>query len=78
MYAIYAYIDPQNHPNVGKYTIHGVSGLYDTILRGAANVGESQLGRWNGLLNTPRPRSLPCDEHLSVAYHVFVSFRFKS
>ena len=24
--AIYAYIDPQNHPNVGKYTIHGVSG----------------------------------------------------
>ena len=27
MYAIYAYIDPQNHPNVGKYTIHGVSGI---------------------------------------------------
>ena len=27
MYAIYAaYIDPQNHPNVGKYDIHGVSG----------------------------------------------------
>ena len=26
MYAIYAYIDPPNHPNVGKYTIHGVFG----------------------------------------------------
>ena len=26
MYAIYAYIDPQNHPNVGIYAIHGVSG----------------------------------------------------
>ena len=26
MYAIYAYIDPSNHPNVGKCTIHGVSG----------------------------------------------------
>ena len=24
--AIYAYIDPQNHPNVGRYGIHGVSG----------------------------------------------------
>ena len=24
--AIYAYIDPQNHPNVGIYGIHGVSG----------------------------------------------------
>ena len=27
MYAIYAYIDPQNHPNVGVYGIHGVSGI---------------------------------------------------
>ena len=26
MYAIYAYIDPSNHPNVGIYTIHGASG----------------------------------------------------
>ena len=26
MYAIYAHIDPPNHPNVGKYGIHGVSG----------------------------------------------------
>ena len=30
MYAMYAYIDPQNHPNVGIYIyiygIHGVSG----------------------------------------------------
>ena len=28
MYGIYAYIDPPNHPNVGKYGIHGVSGSY--------------------------------------------------
>ena len=27
MYAIYAYIDPSNHPNVGIYGIHGVSGI---------------------------------------------------
>ena len=27
MYAIYAYIDPPNHPNVGKYGIHGAFGL---------------------------------------------------
>ena len=26
MYAVYAYIDPPNHPNVGKYGIHGVPG----------------------------------------------------
>ena len=26
MYAIYAYIDPPNHPNVGIYGIHGASG----------------------------------------------------
>ena len=29
MYVIYAYIDPPNHPNVGKYGIHGASG-YNT------------------------------------------------
>ena len=28
MYAIYVYIDPPNHPNVGIYGIHGVSGIY--------------------------------------------------
>ena len=27
MYAINTYIDPSNHPNVGIYGIHGVSGL---------------------------------------------------
>ena len=27
MFVIYAYIDPSNHPNVGKYAIHGVSGI---------------------------------------------------
>ena len=29
----YAYIDPPNHPNVGKYGIHGVSGQNGTTLR---------------------------------------------
>ena len=28
MYATYADIDPQNHPNVGMYGIHGVSGAW--------------------------------------------------
>ena len=31
MYAIYAYIDPPNHPNVGIYGIHGVSGIYKPV-----------------------------------------------
>ena len=26
MYGIFTYIYPKNHPNVGKYTIHGASG----------------------------------------------------
>ena len=30
MYAIYAYIDPSNHPNVGIYGIHGVFGKDST------------------------------------------------
>ena len=33
MYAIYAYIDPPNHPNVGKYGIHGASGKHHSISR---------------------------------------------
>ena len=33
MYAIYAYIDPSNHPNVGIYTIHGAFGYYRPIVR---------------------------------------------
>ena len=31
MYGIYAYIDPPNHPNVGIYGIHGVSGNIDLL-----------------------------------------------
>ena len=31
MSVIYAYIDPSNHPNVGKYAIHGVSGTGSNI-----------------------------------------------
>ena len=27
MSVIYAYIDPSNHPNVDKYTMHGVFGI---------------------------------------------------
>ena len=30
MYGIFRYIYPKNHPNVGKYSIHGASG-YDII-----------------------------------------------
>ena len=28
MYGIFTNINPQNHPNVGKYTIHGAYGYY--------------------------------------------------
>ena len=28
MYGIFIYICPNNHPNVGKYTIHGAYGIY--------------------------------------------------
>ena len=37
MYAIYAYIDPSNHPNVGKCTIHGVSGIGSKAMRSVHN-----------------------------------------
>ena len=29
MYGIFTYIYPKNGPNVGKYTIHGASGIVD-------------------------------------------------
>ena len=28
MYGIFTYICPNNHPNVGKYTLHGAYGIY--------------------------------------------------
>ena len=28
MYAVYAYIDPSNHPSVGIYGIHGLHGVF--------------------------------------------------
>ena len=31
MYGIFTYIYPKNGPNVGKYSIHGASGIYSTI-----------------------------------------------
>ena len=31
MYGIFTYIHPKNGPNVGKYSIHGASGIYSTI-----------------------------------------------
>ena len=31
MYATYAYIDPQNHPNVSIYGIHGASGNIESL-----------------------------------------------
>ena len=33
MYAIYAYIDPQTHPNVGIYGIHGVYGIHTRFFK---------------------------------------------
>ena len=42
MYAIYAYIDPPNHPNVGKYAIHGVSGNGSGL--GSGRCGHKNLG----------------------------------
>ena len=33
MYGIFTYIYPKNHPNVGKYSIHGASG-YGNIYSG--------------------------------------------
>ncbi len=31
MYGIFTYIYPENHPNVGKYTMHGSCGTYLSI-----------------------------------------------
>ena len=31
MYGIFTNISPINHPNVGKYTIHGAYGEYYTV-----------------------------------------------
>ena len=46
MYGIFTYIYPKNHPNVGKYTIHGVSGyeilLFSTIFRHSQTSNHAQ------------------------------------
>ena len=42
MYAIYAYIDPPNHPNVGKYAIHGVSGIYSSKKKNEKYVNQAE------------------------------------
>ena len=34
MYGIFTYIYPKNHPNVGKYSIHGASGYEKSVLQG--------------------------------------------
>ena len=39
MYAIYAYIDPQNHPNVGIYAKHRVFELYTWDHLGISSLG---------------------------------------
>ena len=39
MYAIYAYIDPQNRPNVGIYGTHGVSGYVVFVSGFGADAG---------------------------------------
>ena len=65
MYAIYAYIDPSNHPNVGKYDIHGVSGI--ALISDSADLESQDRGaelggargalvtstHWMGLNTTP-------------------------
>ena len=40
MYAIYAYIDPPNYPNVGIYGIHGVSGYIGNVRQFVPRCGE--------------------------------------
>ena len=46
MYAIYAYIDPSNHSNVGIYGIHGVSGTVTRIrcVRVPWDLGRADVG----------------------------------
>ena len=53
MYAIYAYIDPSNHPNVGIYGIHGVYGYYIYIYIYYLRAGRSMWGdrRFGGSLD---------------------------
>ena len=47
MYAIYAYIDPLNHPNVSIYGIHGVFGI-STIdqCKASMHAFETHVGHW--------------------------------
>ena len=46
MYAIYTYIDPQNHPNVGKYAKHGVSGIVKPLLETVPRGGNATSAPW--------------------------------
>ena len=46
MYGIFTYICPKNHPNVGKYSIHGAYGYSSTTKI-------SQLNAMDGALENP-------------------------
>ena len=60
MYAIYTYIDPSNHPNVGIYGIHGVSGICFTIGVRPPLHGSSYRS-WKAIPSCPNNRSAADD-----------------
>ena len=41
MYGIFTNIYPKNHPNVGKYTIHGAYGYYQLIITNPTQAPEA-------------------------------------
>ena len=43
MYAIYAYIDPPNHPNVGTHGVSSIHGVYDSVWDREAAVAGSAM-----------------------------------
>ena len=80
MYAIYAYIDPPNHPNVGIYSIHGASGYYtrgswhgyersDRTLLGVMT--QTRLMGLPGRTAAPlTPQTTPTDRHIWQSHGV--------
>ena len=49
MYGIFTYIYPKNHPNVGKYSIHGASGN-DSSFWETQNITFTNEHRWSCFL----------------------------
>ena len=53
MYGIFTYIYPINEPNVGKYTIHGASGIvYLCVCVGNADKKNDLKNIWQHLVYT--------------------------